>query len=293
MSLMYCPECGHEISQNAIACPNCGLPIQGAEPAVVVDDRPVVPPVVAAPIRREERFPPWAIALFGVLGVLLLVVLFFLFRNSKDDGNVNVALNANRRAIDNRQVATSSVPPTETTVPGSQVSMPTTTDVPSTTTVPGSTTTAPIAPPPDKGKAVIRAQIMTQRGGTQPAKSARFYLLDKDVETILSEARVEPIEGNSLTSSLGLAAVFPDRYGEFQRAAMRALGAHAKYTGTTDGSGAANVGNIVPNAYYLFAITRVGNGFAMWNSPISIVPGDNVLDLSPASVTEIENSTGE
>ena len=71
---------------------------------------------------------------------------------------------------------------------------------------------------------------------------------------------------------------------------MRALGAHAKYTGTTDGNGAASVSNIAPNAYYLFAITRVGNGFAMWDSPISVIPGDNMLDLSPASVTEIENS---
>ena len=60
MSLVYCPECGHEISQNAVACPNCGLPIQ--DPAVVVENNPVVPP--PAVIRtRKEGIPPWAIAL--------------------------------------------------------------------------------------------------------------------------------------------------------------------------------------------------------------------------------------
>ena len=147
---------------------------------------------------------------------------------------------------------------------------------------------------PDKGTVTIRAQLMTRRGGAQPAKSAKFYLLDKDLETILSEARVQPIEGNSLQGSIGLAAVFPDKYGEFQRAAMRAIGAHAKYSGTTDGSGAAKIGSIAPKEYYLFAIVRVGNGFALWDSPVSVIAGDNNLDLSPQSITEISTTdTGE
>jgi hypothetical protein len=118
-------------------------------------------------------------------------------------------------------------------------------------------------------------------------------LLDKDPEEILSEARVEPIEGNTLTSSLGLAAVFPDRFGDFQRRAMRALAAHAKYTGTTDGSGQASVSNIAPKEYYLFAIVRMGKGFAMWNSPVAIVGGENMLDLSPVTVTELDDTSGE
>jgi hypothetical protein len=296
MSLVYCPECGHEISQNAVACPNCGLPIQ--DPAVVVENNPVVPP--PAVIRtRKEGIPPWAIALMGALGVLLLVVLFFLIRGNSNDSNVNVAMNANarRQAELNRSVATTNVPSTETqsvTVPGSQVpvtaSDPTMT---STTTVPGTTTTGVTAPPPDKGTVTIRAKLMTKRGDQQPAKSAKFYLLDKDLNTILSEARVTPIEGNSLEGSIGLAAVYPDRYGEFQRAAMRAIAAHAKYSGTTDGSGAAKIGSIAPKEYYLFAIVRVGTGFALWNSPVSVIAGDNMMDLSPQSITDISTDTGE
>jgi hypothetical protein len=295
MSLVYCPECGHEISQNAVACPNCGLPIQ--DPAVVVESNPVVPP--PAVIRtRKEGIPPWAIALMGVLGVLLLVVLFFLIRGNSNDSNVNLAMNANarRQAELNRSVATTNVPATETqttTVPGSQTSIPTT-SYPSTTSVPGTATDVPNAPPPDKGTVTIRAKLMNRRGDQQPAKSAKFYLLDKDLETILSEARVEPIEGNSLAGSIGLAAVYPDRYGDFQRAAMRAIAAHSKYSGTTDGSGAAKIGSIAPKEYYLFAIVRVGSGFALWNSPVSIIPGDNNLDLSPQSITEIPaDNTGE
>ena len=290
MSLIYCPECGHEVSQNAIACPNCGRPLNSAvvaeEPPVIVNERPVV-----APIRREEGVPPWAFVLFGVLGIMVVVILFLLFRGSGDDSNVNVAINANRRLAEaNRDVRTTNIPPSEpqtVTVPGSQTSVP---SVPaSETTVPGTTTAAPIAPPPDKGTVAIRARIVNSRGTAQPARSTRFYLLDKDIETILNEAHVQPIEGNSLSSSIGLAAVFPDRYGDFQRAAMRAVGAHAKYSGTTDSTGAAKLANIAPKEYYLFAITRVGNGFALWDAPVSIVPGENVMDLSPQSITEIES----
>lgn len=286
MSLVYCPECSHEISQNAIACPNCGRPV--GEPRVVVEEHPT-PAAVVTPIRRRETVPPWAYALMGLVGVLLIVILFLLFRGTEDDANVNVALAANRRAAEaNREVRNTTVPATEsqtTTVP--QTYYPTT--IATDTTVPSTTTSAPVEPPPTRGTVAIRAQVVTSRGSTQPARSAKFYLLDKDIETILSEARVEPIEGNTLSASLGLAAVYPDRYPEFRQAAARALARHAKYSGTTDSSGAARVGNIAPKEYYLFAITKVGNGFALWNSPVSVIAGDNNLDLSPASVTEIES----
>ena len=184
MSLVYCPECGHEISQNAVACPNCGLPIQ--ETPVVVEERPVVPPVVHN-VRRREGIPPWAIALMGVLGLLLLVVLFFLIRGNGTDSNVNVAMNANarRQAELNRAVATSNIPATEgqtVTVPGSSV--PVSTDPgyvppPSTTTsVPGTTVGGVTAPLLDKGTVTIKAQLMTRRSGAQPANMRSLRVTD-------------------------------------------------------------------------------------------------------------------
>lgn len=285
MSLIYCPECGHEISQNAVACPNCGMPIK--KPTVVVEKRPLPPPAAVSTVRRE-RVPPWVIVLLGVLGVLLLVVLFLFIRRSDDGTNANVVVNANlrRQGELNRNISSDSQ---SVTVHGSQVSV--SNSETSTTTVPGTATDVPNAPPPDKGTMTIRAKLIDHRGATLPARAAKFYLLDKDLETILSEARVQPIEGNSLSGSIGLASVFPDRYRDFQRDAMRAITAHAKYSGTTDGSGAAKIGAIAPNQYYLFAIVRVGNGFALWNSPISIIAGDNALDLSPQSITDIPTDT--
>jgi len=116
--------------------------------------------------------------------------------------------------------------------------------------------------------------------------------LEEDVETVLRAARVEPIEGNTLAGSLGLAAVFPDRYGDFQRAAMRAIAAKAKYSGTTNGSGGANLAGVDPKGYYLFGIAKIGRGFALWNSPVSVIAGDNMLNLSPQSVTEVSDPNG-
>lgn len=281
MSLTHCPECGHEVSVNAVACPNCGRPT-GVEP--VVEKTVFVRPPV-----RESEFPTWAFIPIGLLAAVLLVVVYLAFRQTDDTANTNVNVNvAGRRtgAAPPNETRTTSVPsePTSVSVPNQPP--------PQTTTVPGTTTTAPVPPPSDKGTVVINAKIAPARGPVQSARNTRFYLLDEDLEMILSKARIEPIEGNTLAGSLGLAAVYPDRYGEFQRAAMRAIAAHAKYSVTTGGGGTANLSNIAPDSYYLFAISRVGSGFALWNAPISISAGENVLNLSPQSVTEIPNADG-
>jgi len=283
MSLIYCPECGHEVSQNAVACPNCGFPLSARPPVVDEIVRPAAPAAIVTPARREGA-APWVYAVSVLAGVLLFVLLFLLFRWGTGESNVNVAVNANRRpAESNREARNTNIPTTSEpqTAAGTQNSVP---------SVPLPPLSA--GPPPgtsDRGTVAIRAQIVTPKGATQPARAARFYLLDKDIETVLSEAGVEPIEGNTLSASLGLAAVYPDRYPQFRQAAARALAAHTKYSGTTDTSGSARLANIAPKEYYLFAITRVGNGFALWNAPVSVAPGDNNLDLSPASVTEIES----
>jgi len=221
--------------------------------------------------------------------VVLGLLLFLLFRGANDDSNVNVALRANANRA-NMPVTRADVPPTEP----STVSVPPSSGMPvmpTTTSVPGSSTAAPVVP--DRGTAMIQAKVVDRRGNAQPARSAKFYLLDADPEEILSRANVAPIEGNSLTSSLGLAAVYPDKFADFQRAAMRAIAAHSKYSGSTDSSGSAKVSGVAPKEYYLFCILRVGRGFAMWDSPVTINPGDNMLDLSPQPVTEISDTNGE
>ncbi len=281
MSLILCPECGHEVSTTAAACPNCARPMH----APPLAERKVV---VAQPVDREGGFPTWALIPIGLLGVVLMFVAYLAFRGGDDTAstNLNVNVASKRPTTDTRSTTTSTVP--STSVPASAPAPP-----PSqTTTVPGTSTAPPVAPVPDKGTVVLNAKATSSSGSTQAVRGTKFYLLEEDVETILREARVEPIEGNTLAGSLGLAAVFPDRYGDFQRAAMRAIAAKAKYSATTNGSGGANLSGVDPKGYYLFGIAKIGRGFALWNSPVSVIAGDNMLNLSPQSVTEVADPNG-
>ncbi|MEP6787761.1 MAG: zinc ribbon domain-containing protein [Acidobacteriota bacterium] len=283
MSMIYCPECGHEVSANAVACPNCAHPFHTKPPVV---ERRVI---VAQPPEREGGVPPWLLVPLGILAVVILFIGFFVLRSTGDQGNTNLNVNVASRRTEPVQEPMSR---TTTTVPSSVETQPMSPPV-STTTVPGTATSAPSAPPPDKGSVMINAKILPPRSQQpQSARGTKFYLLDKDLETILSEARVEPIEGNTLTGSIGLAAAFPDRYGDFQRAAMRAIGGHVKYSATTGTSGSANLAGVLPNEYYLFGVMRVGRGFALWSAPVSVIPGENVMNLSPQDVTEIPDTSG-
>lgn len=285
MSLIHCPECGTELSDAAVACPNCGRPMRSI---------PVVKEVV--PLREEEReIPKWVIIPLAVIFGLVIVLAFvLLYRSGEDDANVNLKVNASRpsttREVGRTDSVVDSAPSSVSTVPGSSTTVnppPTYVNPPSTSTVPG--TSAPVAPP-SKGSVTVDAKIANRNGdGSSPVRNARFYLLDKDVESILSDANVEPIEGQTLMSSLGLAAAFPSKFADFQRQAMAALRSHVKASATSNGSGKAEFSGVEPNMYYLFAVTNSGQGFALWNSPVTIQPGENILNLSPQPLTDVSS----
>ena len=279
MSLIYCPECGHEISAAAVACPNCGRPLSA---------RPVVAATpVVTPVRRSDGVPNWIFIPLGIIGVLLVVVFFVMMSRNSEDANSNLSVNVSRRPTS----STSNADRTSTTdIPSSGVTVPPAADT-QTVTVPGAQTD--VSAPPSKGSVVIDAKIAGRTGTAQPVKNEKFYLLDKDLESILSEANLEPIEGQSLMNSLGLSVLYPDRFSEFNRDALRAIRAHIKYAGTTDAAGKAELGGIEPNSYYLFGVTRSGRGFAIWSSPVTINAGQNALNLTPQRLNEMELASGE
>lgn len=287
MALIYCPECGHEISSTAVACPQCGRPINFAPPAAarVVVDEPV----------ERDGIPPWAIAAMVLTGVLVIFGLIWLATN-RDDANSNLSVNVNaqrRSTANSRDVAydepsrTVDIPSSgvDTTVPPS--SYPADSSV---TTVPGSpVAAAPVVP--DKGTVHISASVTTKKGEKRAVRNTKFYLLDEDVESILSEAELEPIAGQSLSVSLAMAMADQSTYGDFYNKAMRVIKEHIKYAGTTDGEGKAQLGSVKPDSYYLFGFTKAGNGFAMWNSAVSVIGGENNINLAPQTLTEMPRSS--
>ena len=286
MALIYCPECGHEISESAVACPNCGRPIQAA-PAVVkrvvVADRP----------HEDGGFPPWAFIPIAVLGIGLLFVLFYAMSRDDETANTNLNVNVTSQRASGRN-STTSLPEDSQTINVPSDSTTVTAPPPSTSsetvTVPGSQTTIPGDSVSTVGRVVIEAKVASRTGAPTAVRNEKFYLLDEDLESILSDANLEPIEGQSMRNSFGLSVLYPDRFGDFNRKALAAIKQHIKYTGTTDTAGKAQLGGIAPDSYYLFGITKTGKGFAIWSNQVTVRTGENILNLTPATITEMDNS---
>lgn len=284
MALINCPECGKEISTSAVACPNCGHPIS----APTLEERTVVREV-PPPVVERDSFPKWIFIPLALLGAILIFLLFALFRQENDNtSNVNVDISAKRPSSVNSETTTLpettpnqiEVPPSDSTVSIPQT-VPTISDS-TVTRIPADVEKS------DRGSLNIEAKIADKSGSTKPVKAEKFYLLDKDLETILSDANIKPIEGQTLKNSFGISVLYPDRYGDIHKTALNEINKHIKYDVTTDSSGKAQMKDIKPDSYYLFAISKTGNGFAIWSSPIVINPGENTLNLSPQRGTDVQ-----
>ena len=282
MSLIICPECTHEVSTTAAACPNCGHLF--APP--IVKTRTIVQEVP----REREGFPPWAFIPLGVLGLLVVFLLFYFLRSDNtDNSNLRVNVSSQRPTTNTREttVRTDSQPNEVAVPPSSQ---------PQQVIVPQSA--PPAAPPqtsettittvdPNKSSVSLEAKIATKSGSVQSVRNEKFYLLDEDLNSILSDANLSDETGQSTTTAFGMSIVFPDKYNDTRKKALDAINRHVKYNVTTDSSGKAEMKSVKPGSYYLFAITKSGNGYAVWSSPVSIVPGQNVLNIPPVSLTEV------
>lgn len=302
MSLIICPECSNEISNLAEVCPNCGRPI--SVPTPIVNEK-----VLIATPRRKEGLPNWIFAPIGILMVVIIFLVIVLFRSNEDDNakNINVSLANQRNTSTTRQESRVSNPPNQIEVPSSSTqvnppsqpiapSNPPTTSAPSypstSTSVPSSQTEVKTAAN-GKGMVMIDAKISTKNGSVQSVKNEKFYLLDKELEEILSETKLEPIEGNTLSDSFGLSVLYPDRYPDFKRDALNAINRHIKYNTTTDVGGKGSMKEVKPDSYFLFGITKTKTGFAIWSSPVSIIEGENKLNLQPARLNEITAGSSE
>lgn len=279
MALINCPECGKEVSNTAVACPNCGHPLAppNLEERTVVRETP-------ATVVEKDSFPKWIFVPLAILGAILIFLLFALFRQEDDNQrNINIDVSQKRPNSTSSEPNQVTVPPasSDSNIAAIPQSVPPSSDS-TVTQVPADAEKA------DKGTLSIEAKVTDKTGQSKPVKAEKFYLLDKDLELILNDAEIQPINGQSLKNSFGLSVIYPDRYGKVREKALDAINKHIKYDVTTDTVGKAQIKEIKPDSYYLFAITKTTNGFAIWSSPIVINPGQNILNLSPQPMTEFQ-----
>lgn len=281
MAIIHCPECGKEVSNTAVACPNCGHPL--APPAV--ERKTIVRE--APPVVEKEGFPNWIFIPLAVLGIVVIFLLIVLFQNKDETDRTNVNISTDRTADVSTTTVRTDEPRTEVVVPSnpsSDVDLPPST----TTTVPSTGGTTTIDDATNVGTINLELKTRDKTGNVQPAKNEIFYLLDKDLESILSEANITPISGQTLTNSFGLSVIYPDRYNDVRKKALEAIEKHIKYDVKTDTSGKAKMGKVKPDSYYFFAIHKTPSGFALWNSPITINNGENNLNIQPQNSVEIK-----
>ena len=284
MSLIYCPECAKEVSNTAVACPNCGHPLAppSVERKTIIREAP--------PVVEKEGFPNWIFIPLAVLGIVVIFLLIVLFRNQDDTDRTNVNITAGRTVDVPETTVRTNQPKTEVVVPSnpsSDIDLPpstTTTTAPppsTTTTIPSETQVTTV------GTVNLEAKTRDRSGNVQSVRAEKFYLLDKDLDSILSDADIDPVNGQSLINSFGLSVIYPDRYNDLKKKALNEIEKHIKYDVLTDSSGKAKMDKVKPDSYYLFAIHKTGNGFAVWSSQITINAGENNLNLQPQSPTEV------
>lgn len=277
MALVSCPECDHQVSATADACPNCGHPFAPAVREKVVAQ--------SYPTTGRDEFPKWIFIPLGILGVVLLFVLImFMGNDDRADRDIDVNINSRRQTADRIDPE----PPLSSSRPNDVIVPPSSTAGTNPQTIPPDTQTTVVErDAPEKGLVKIEAKVTDKSGRTKPVNDEKFYLLDKQLESILREAGIKSINGQTLVNTFGLSVLNPEKYGDINKKSLDAINDHVKYDTLSDASGKAQLQGVEPGNYYLFAITKTVEGFAVWSSPVNIKAGENRLVLPPARLTEV------
>lgn len=94
MALINCPECGHQVSDKAATCPNCGVAIAG-NPDIVSANGAPAPAPASAPAAKETTRKSYTIPLVaGVLAVIAVLVGLYFYNNAQDHNEMDAYKNA-------------------------------------------------------------------------------------------------------------------------------------------------------------------------------------------------------
>lgn len=99
MALINCPECGHQVSDKAAVCPNCGVAIAG-NPDIVNHPAPTGVATVKKDSKKKTSSTIPVIAV--IIAVLAVLVGFYFYNNVQDRNEQDAyenAMNCNEEAV--------------------------------------------------------------------------------------------------------------------------------------------------------------------------------------------------
>lgn len=151
-----------------------------------------------------------------------------------------------------------------------------------------STATAVAGSPAGVGVLSIQVGIVYKMGGSQAVARVPFFLLDKDLNVILSEAGLSPDRGMNLLQTFAFATRFQSqsKYAQFYQTAMRAVQPHVVAQTVTGFDGVGQFPAVAAGVYYVMGYTQTRGGFALWNVSVGVPTGQSsfVLDQNNAAI---------
>jgi hypothetical protein len=151
-----------------------------------------------------------------------------------------------------------------------------------------STAAASAGSPSGVGVLSIQVGIVYKMGGSQAVARVPFFLLDKDLNAILSEAGLQPDRGMNLLNTFAFATRFQgqSKYAQFYQTAMRAIQPHVVAQTVTGFDGVGQFPAVAAGIYYVMGYTQTRGGFALWNVSVGVATGQSsfVLDQNNAAI---------
>jgi hypothetical protein len=148
--------------------------------------------------------------------------------------------------------------------------------------------TAAAGSPADVGVLSIQVGIVYKMGGSQAVARVPFFLLNKDLNAILSDAGLSPDRGMNLLQTFAFATRYQSqsKYAQFYQVAMRAVQPHVVAQTMTGFDGVGQFPAVSAGVYYVMGYTQTRGGFALWNVSVGVPTGQSsfVLDQNNAAI---------
>jgi hypothetical protein len=135
-----------------------------------------------------------------------------------------------------------------------------------------------------KGTLSIEAGLVFKSGDVKPVARVEFYLLNKDLNSVLEEANIQSESGMNLVSTLALALSYPNFHQDTVEKAITSIKFHSVSSAITDFQGKATFRPVKTGNYYLYGFAKAGNSKVLWNLNVSLKNGQNSITLDNNNV---------